>query len=228
MDRTLLVFDGDITGVGTLSGHRLVIGRWRQSPFGAFADVMHEAPGGHRRLLAPSAPIADFVAATYQFDHIEVTRVSAERDGDGLRVVAGDLILELDVGGRTGLGLLLRVVPRPLARARWWCTAIDPLARWVMHGVRTRGTAGGGRTEWYGATDQHRIAALRGTLGGQDLGALADVDPPVRFGFSSAPITPSVVDVRTTIAIPATVNRRKAGGPRRRRRRRTQSPPRSV
>ena len=204
VDRMLLVFDGDITGVGTQSGHRLVIGRWRQSPFGPFADVMHEAPGGHRRLLAPSAPIADFVAATYQFDHVEVTPVSAERDGDGLRVVAGDLIVAIDVGPRTGLGLLLRVVPRPLARARWWCTAIDPLARSVMKGVRTRGTAGGGRTEWYGATDQRRVVAVRATLGGRDLGALTDVDPPVRFGFSSAPTTPSLVEVCTTIAMPST------------------------
>ena len=208
-----MAFDGDITGVGTQSGHRLVIGRWRASPFGAFADVMHEAPDGHRRLLAPTQPVADFVAATYRFDLIEVTPVAAERDGERLRIVAADLIIEIDVGSRTGLGRLLRVVPGAVARSRWWCTAIDPVAVLVMHGVRTRGTAGGGRTEWYGATDQHRIAALRGTLGGQDLGALADVDPPVRFGFSSAPITPSVVDVRTTIAIPATVNRRKAGGP---------------
>ena len=68
-----------------------------------------------------------------------------------------------------------------------------------MRGVRTRGTAGNDRREWYGATDQHRLDGVSATLGGVDLGALADVWPPVRFGFSSTPRTPSIVTVTTTI-----------------------------
>lgn len=202
MDRRLLVFEGDITGVGTASGHRLVIGRWRRSPFGAFTDVMHEAPGGHRRLLAPTGEVADLVAATYVFDEVVVAPVVSSGTSEGLRVEAADLVVEVDLGARTALGWLLRVVPAPLAQARGWCAAIDPLARRVVRGVRTRGTAGGGRTEWYGATDQRRVTAVRATLGGQDLGALAPVDPPVRFGFSSAPSAPSHVVLRTTIALP--------------------------
>jgi hypothetical protein len=34
---------------------------------------------------------------------------------------------------------------------------------------------------------------------GTDLGDLADVDPPVRFGFSSTPRRPSIVAVTTTV-----------------------------
>ena len=124
----MLVFEGDITGVGTTSGHRLVVGRWQQSPFGAFADVMHEAPDGHRRLLAPSAEVADFIAATYEFDEIVIGPVVAERSDRRLRVEAGDLHLTVELGGRTTLGWLLRAVPPPLAHARWWCAAIDPVA----------------------------------------------------------------------------------------------------
>lgn len=67
-----LRFDGWIAGVGTSSGTRLVVGHWPRSPFGAFSDVMIEHPDGERVLLAPSRRIADFVAATYRFDRIEV------------------------------------------------------------------------------------------------------------------------------------------------------------
>ena len=35
-----LVFSGHIAGFGTAAGVRLVIGRWAESPFGIFADVM--------------------------------------------------------------------------------------------------------------------------------------------------------------------------------------------
>jgi hypothetical protein len=199
--RTVLTFDGVITSVGTQSGHRLVIGRWTRSPFGPLTDVMHEAPEGHRRLLAPTQAVADFVAATYVFDEIVVGPVLAEPSADRVRVEAGDLSIDVTLGGRTALGWLLRLVPRPLARARWWCSAIDPVARRVVPGVRTRGTAGGGRTEWYGATDQRHVTAVRATLAGTDLGGLADVDPPVRFGFSSAPAKPSSVELRTSIAL---------------------------
>jgi hypothetical protein len=70
-----------------------------------------------------------------------------------------------------------------------------------MHGVRTVGTAGNGRREWYGATDTRRVDAMSGTFEGQDLGRLADVDPPCRFGFSSTPRRPSVTSVVTTVEL---------------------------
>jgi len=125
--------------------------------------------------------------------------VSTTRSVSGLSVAAGDLTLDVVTGTRTAIGWVLRAVPPPLARARWWCSAIDPIARVALHGVRTRGTAGNGRREWYGATDQHRVVSVRAALGGQDLGDLADVWPPVRFGFSSTPRTPSMVAVTTTV-----------------------------
>lgn len=160
---------------------------------------MHEAPDGVRTLLAPSDAVAEFVAGTYTFDRVEVVAVSVDRSAGGLVVEAGDLAAELTTGARMGLGWALRAVPAPVARATWWCALIDPVARRVVRGVRTRGTARDGRHEWYGATDQHRIVAVHATLGGVDLGALSDVWPPVRFGFGSAPRRPSVVAVTTTV-----------------------------
>jgi hypothetical protein len=72
-----------------------------------------------------------------------------------------------------------------------------------MSGVRTRGTAGGGRREWYAALDLHRIAHIEASWAGTDLGGLRPVDPPVRFGFGSTPSRPSLVRVTTTIDLGA-------------------------
>jgi len=193
-------FEGEICGVGTEAGHRLVVGRWERSPFGTFADVMWESPSAERTLLAPDERVAEYVATTYRFDVVRVVPVVATRTPRELHVVAGALELRAVIGGRGPLGAVLRCVPARLARATWFATAVDPVARLVVPGVRTRGSAGGGRREWYGATDAHRVTSLSATADGQSLGGLADVWPPVRFGFGSAPRRPHVVAVTTTIS----------------------------
>lgn len=197
------VFEGEICGFGTASGHRVVVGRWPESPFGAFADVMHEDPDGVRTLLAPTEQVAEFVQGTYRFDEVKIVPVVSDRSTGSLKVEAGHLAAEVTVGSRSAIGYVLRAVPRPVARSRAWCTAVDPVARLVMRGVRTRGTAGNGRREWYGATDAHRVTAVNATFDRQDLGELSDVWPPVRFGFSSTPRSPSIVSVTTTIELAA-------------------------
>lgn len=192
-------FAGRIAGVGSTSGVRVVVGRWDASPWGAFADVMIEDAAGHRVLLAPSERVRDFVAATYSFDEVVIEPVSVVDTADGWKVSTPSLSLRLVVGGRTPLGALLGLVPARLATAPAWCGAIDPVARVVMKGVRTRGTAGNDRREWYGATSVVSVDALTGTWRGEDLGELRPVDPPCRFGFSSTPARPSVTSVVTTI-----------------------------
>ncbi len=106
--------------------------------------------------------------------------------------------VELAVGRRDALGWLLRVVPRAIATSPSWATLVDPVARTVLRGVRTRGTTPGG-DEFYGATDRHRIGAAVTTWDGADLGPLMAVEPPVQFGFSSVPRRPSLVAVTTTV-----------------------------
>ena len=64
-------FSGQIAGMGSEEGTRVVIGRWADSPFGSFADVMIERPDGHRVLLAPTTQVATFVAQTYTFDEVQ-------------------------------------------------------------------------------------------------------------------------------------------------------------
>lgn len=192
-------FDGWIAGLGTVSGLRIVVGNWPGSPFGAFTDVMVEDPEGHRVLLAPSAAVADFVASTYQFDEVLVTPVHTAVDGSWWKITAGPLRLTFDVGGRSLLGVLLRLVPRRLATAPWWISAVDVVAGRVLPGVRTRGSASGGRQEYYAALDLHRIGSATVSWKGVDQGALAAVTPPVRFGFGSTPTDPSLVRVVTLV-----------------------------
>lgn len=195
-------FDGTITGLGTAAGLRVVIGHWPDSPLGSFTDVMVEQPDGHRVLLAPDQQVADFVAATYTFDEVRLGPVE-HRTRDGRQeVVTGDLECAFRVGGRSPLGWLLRAVPRPLAVAPRWIATIDAIARRVLPGVRTVGTAGHGRTEYYGARDVHRVVDASVRWCGADQGALAPVRPAVRFGFGSTPATPSLVRITTVIDRP--------------------------
>lgn len=195
-------FDGWIAGLGTATGLRAVVGHWADTPLGAFTDVMVERADGHRVLLAPDDRVADLVATTYVFDEVRVGPVEHAVHGDRREVVTADLRASYRVGRRPGLGYLLRAVPSRLATARPWLRLLDRVAPRIVPGVRTVGTAGGGRTEFYGARDLHRVEEATVTWEGADQGALAPVRPPVRFGFGSTPAAPSLVRVTTLIDAP--------------------------
>lgn len=192
-------FHGQIAGVGSGSGVRVVVGSWRDTPLGSFGDAMVETRSGHRVLVAPSRPVAEFIEATYAFDEVRLEPIRVTAGPGGWSVVSPSLTLDLTVGGRMPLGRLLRLVPARLAASTAWATLVDPVARLVLRGVRTRGTALAGRREFYGATDLHAVTALTGRFDGTPLGALASVEPPCRFGFSSTPRRPSVTTVVTTV-----------------------------
>lgn len=192
-------FHGQIAGVGSASGVRVVVGSWHETPLGSFGDAMVETADGHRVLVAPSRPVADFIQATYAFDEVRLEPIVVTSEPGRWQVASPSLALDLTVGGRMPLGRLLRAVPSRVASSPVWATIVDPLARVVLRGVRTRGTALAGRREYYGATDLHAVTALDGIFEGEPLGALAPVDPPCRFGFSSTPRRPSVTSVVTTV-----------------------------
>ena len=200
-----LTFDGHIAGFGTAEGTRIVVGRWLRSAWGSFTDVMVERADGLRILLAPRGEVADLLAGTYEFDAVHVVPVGLQPDEQRRRwrLRAGPLTADLTIGSRTRIGRVLVVVPRHDALAQVVATAADPVARRVLDGVRTHGTAGQGRREWYVAGDQHAITAVRAQWGSADLGPLAPVVPPVRFGFSSVPAAPTVTRVRTIIELSA-------------------------
>ncbi len=196
----MLQFDGAIAGMGTASGTRLVVGMWPLSPYGSVTDVMIERADGHRILLAPTRDLAEFIAAIYEFDEIRVIPVLRVRDGKKWMVSTDQLALTFDVGRRSALGWLLSAVPRGLARARWWTSLQDPIARLILDGVRTRGSAGGGRRERYSAMDLHRIKSVSARFDGEELGELRPVTPRVHFGFGSTPEQPSLVRVLSRVS----------------------------
>ncbi|MBM7170207.1 hypothetical protein JQK87_17725, partial [Streptomyces sp. G44] len=57
------------------------------------------------------------------------------------------------------------------------------------------------RDRWYGARDLRPIRTASAAFEGTDLGPAAPVEPPVRFGFGSAPRTPALTRITTTIAL---------------------------
>lgn len=199
MTTGLVRFAGEIAGVGSTSGIRVVVGHWSSSPYGGFTDVMLEQADGWRVLLAPTEPVSAFIAGAYVFDETLVGPVSWDRRGSQVSVDAPGLVLSFTVGGRTPLGRLLQLVPPRLATAPLWSRLIGPVSGLLMPGVRTYGSAGGGRWEAYGATDLHAITSAAGTWRGQRLGELAPVDPPVTVGFASTPARPGLTTLVTTV-----------------------------
>jgi hypothetical protein len=192
------VFAGEICGVGSMLGVRIVIGRWPVSPFGPVADAMVEDPAGRRVFIAQDEALAGYVSSIYSFDDVVVGPVDCERSPDRLRFRGGPLWLDVTLGRRDVLGWALCTVPHRVALNETWVTFTDMVARGLLRGVRTRGTTPGG-TELYAATDRHRVSAIRGSWNKTDLGDLRDVDPPVRFGFSSTPRRPSIVEITTMV-----------------------------
>ncbi|WP_030756789.1 MULTISPECIES: hypothetical protein [unclassified Streptomyces] len=192
------MFDGWIAAVGTGSGTRVIVGHWPRSPFGPFSDVMLERADGWRTLLAPTTRTAEYIAGIYHFDEVRTHPVSVLMRDGGWDVAAGPVDLRFRVGRQGALGLLLRAVPRPLARRPLWAAVTDVPAR-LMTGARTRGSSRPGYRQWYAAGGLWPIVTARTYLGGTDLGALAPVVPPVRFGFASAPASPALVRVLSTV-----------------------------
>lgn len=198
--RTRLRFEGWIAGIGTASGTRVVLGHWERSPFGPFSDIMLEQADGERLLLAPTRKVGGFVANTYTFDQVRIVPVRVSVAGATWSVAAGSLELRFTVGRRGPLGLLLRAVPGFLVTRPAWAALVDVPAR-LLPGVRTRGSAGQGRREWYGAHDLRPVTAATAVWEGNDLGRLVRTDPPVRFGFGSVPRDPALVRVTTTVEL---------------------------
>ena len=60
---TMDVFKGRITSSGFESGDRIVVGAWKESPFGEFTDIMWAKKDGTRKLIAPTKEVADYVDA---------------------------------------------------------------------------------------------------------------------------------------------------------------------
>lgn len=188
-------FDGWILSTGTTSGWRVVVGSWDTGPLGRCDDVMLAAPDGRRTLLAGSAALAEEIEQRYTFDEVRVVPVRCAR-GRRWHVTAPGVDLTLRLGDRPALARVLRLVPVAVRDREWFARACDPVARVAVPGVRTHVRRGDLRL-WYAASDMWRVSDVTGEIEGEDVGAVAPLLPPVTFGGSSAPATPSLVRVRS-------------------------------
>lgn len=185
---------GTIISSGFVSGDRVVVGRWVESPVGPITDVMWAAPDGSRTLYAPTAAAAEFITGVYRFDEVAVM---------GFDVTESDDALHVGFGGRRLLFTARRGIPipfrRPAAFTRW---VEGPVARRVL-GVATYGTSPTGVEEWYRADRWRPLRSAAATVDGRSLGVMSTVEPPCRFGFSEPPRRPSWVDVRPLLVYPS-------------------------
>lgn len=195
-------FTGHIAASGHADGTTLILGAWHKSERGPFADVMIRHGDGRRELIAPDNWVADFVSTTYDFDTVTITPVdlrrSSVRGGGRWRISAGQLRWSFTVGRRAPLGYLLRLQPPRIPTLEPYARLISPIARTVMNGVDTWGSAGAGRTEWYSATDLHYLTESSAQYAGVDLGPMAPVGNP-EVGFSAPPPRPSLTALTSSV-----------------------------
>ena len=180
---------GSITSVGFASGHRFVIGDWRHSPIGPFADVMWARPDGKRILLA-EAGAAAFVNSVYPFEEVRDEPVTTERVGRSYTVRTGGLQLDMKIGiARFSLP------PRP----RWLTATVENWCARKLLDVLTHGSSPTGVVEWYRTRTARRVVAATASLDGTDPGALAPLARPLNFGLTDPPRQPSHVRLRVDL-----------------------------
>ena len=180
---------GSITSVGFASGHRFVVGDWRQSPIGPFADVMWARTDG-KRILLGEAVAAAFVNSVYPLDETRDEPVATERDGRSYTVRTGELQLHMTFGLAR-----LSLPPRP----RWFTARVENWCARKLLEVRTYGISPTGVVEWYRTRSARRVVAATANFDGTDLGALTQLERPLGFGLTDPPRQPSYVKLRVDL-----------------------------
>lgn len=193
-------FQGHIMGAAFSTGHRIVVGRWGESPLGGFCDIMWRQPDGTRVLLAPTEAVRDFVGRHYRFEDSHVVPVSVKRSADLIQVRAGELALDLRLMPPGIASLMLALQPQRLALDTRWISFVDATMRPLLapllvrdSDTRLHGMTRDGAREWY-AIQGLRKADAYAQASGLDLGPLGSC-PPARFGFSEFPGGAAVVKV---------------------------------
>ncbi len=197
--RSLVRLEGTIAGCGFASGDRFVAGIWVDGPLGAMNDLMWARPDGTRILLACGEEVASFVGGVYDFDETQVVAFELIRsDRQNLHVRAGGIELDLHAARPTRL---FGLRPKIVRRSRAWVRVEDALLRPIVgrfvlrgaEGVRGYGTSPSGVREWYAIDSYSAVTRAQASIDGRDLGGIAPLDPPVRFGFSEFPSKPALV-----------------------------------
>lgn len=199
-------FVGCIAGAAFVSGDTVVVGAWRESPFGQFVDVMWVRADRRRVLLAPTAEAGRYVSTLYSFDDVVEVPIEGGWDGHAVAVCAGPLRVRMVANPRDARSWLFAARPRMLRRSPAWISVEDRIARpWVgriiggADGVRAAGVAPGGQREFYGIEDYRTVAEAVLSVDGADAGEVRDLPANLGIGLSSFPTRPAVVHVATLV-----------------------------
>jgi len=184
------VFVGRITSTGFTSGDRIVIGDWEESPLGSFTNVMWARPDGSRILISPSEVHAAYVSELYNFEEVEVTEISVERNRRGVTIGGSGLAVSISWG---------LPFPLPFWRPLWFIASIEALFGRILFGTKTHGVTENGRREWYSVRSVSRILRAEASFEGNDLGEKMEFETNACFGFSEPPSTPSSVTLKSYI-----------------------------
>ena len=180
------IFKGRVISSGFQTGDMVVIGDWRESPHGAFTNLMWAKPDGTRVLIAPSEELGDFVSSLYSFEKVIVSPMEIERTEKSIEVKC-DLGRVYMQWGMT--------IPLPFSRPRWFIANIEaPFAR-LFFGTKTHGTTRNGRKEWYHVRGLSRMKSVELELDGRSTKQMTGMAPSACFGFSNPPRMPLSVRV---------------------------------
>jgi hypothetical protein len=185
------IFEGRITSCGFISGDRLVIGYWKDSPFGSFSDIMWATSDGKKILIAPNQEIGDYISSMYEFDIVKIEEIKVEEDINQIKIDTKDISCHFEWGN--GISFLTK--KRPL----WFVSSVEYLFGWLIFGTKTHGKTKNGKKEWYAVDRLSKLISAKAYINGDDLGEYTSFYPKANFGFSDPPKMPSSVLVRSHI-----------------------------
>tara|TARA_B100000212_G_scaffold341639_1_gene325405 strand:- start:9514 stop:10518 length:1005 start_codon:yes stop_codon:yes gene_type:complete len=187
---SLDIFSGRITSSGFETGDRIVVGAWKTSVFGEFADIMWAKPDGTRVLIAPTKEIAEYVTAMYSFDEVIIEDVKTVGNERELKVSCQTMDIEFTWN---------KGFPIPFRRSLLFIATVELFFAKLIFSTRTYGITKNNRKEWYAIDRVSHITSANALISGKDAGEFRPMDKPCRFGFSEAPKKPSSCIVRTHI-----------------------------
>ena len=184
------IFSGRITSSGFSSGDRIVIGDWKDSPFGSFTNIMWAKSDGSRVLLSPSENLAEYVSSLYSFEEVKITPIVVNRKKRGISVKAGNLEVKMAWS---------LAFPIPLWRPKWFISTIENTIAVRFFNTSTYGLTRNGRREWYSIRRLSKVIHGECIIDGVNIGQSENFEIDACFGFSEPPKWPSSVVLKSYI-----------------------------
>ena len=184
------IFTGRITSSGFSSGDRIVIGDWKDSPFGSFTNIMWAKSNGSRILLSPRENLAEYVSSLYSFEEVKITPIEVKRNNREISVKAGNLEVKMAWS---------LAFPIPIWRPKWFISVFENAIATRFFNTSTFGMTRNGRREWYSIRGISKVIHGECIIDGVNIGQSKNFEIDACFGFSEPPKWPSSVVLKSYI-----------------------------